>query len=362
MGKAKRLGRDEPGAPSGNVVALCEMMGDRGAMRWNLFQRAMLVTLIVTLFLIFVGGFVRAAGAGLGCPDWPRCFGHWWPPSGPEGLVGTEFEGQEDLFNARKMWIEYINRLVGMLVGLLILGTALISVGHWGRDKLLTLGSFGAAVLVAFQGWLGGEVVTSELEGRMVTVHMVVAVVLFSLLLWLLVRSFGLRARLGEGVGGRRWLWWLGWLMFAVTCVQVVLGSQVREILDAIASSVGAPGREDWLELVGWKFAIHRSFSWLPLVIGFGVLVVAWRGGGLGRGGWWLVGGMVGVLGVQLLSGLGLAFWGLPPALQVVHLGLSTMLASLAFLLGLVARGSVRTKVSEGVDCSVQRSGSGTGC
>jgi heme a synthase len=313
-------------------------------MRWNLFQRAMLVTLIVTLFLIFVGGFVRAAGAGLGCPDWPRCFGHWWPPSGPEGLAGTEFEGQEELFNAKKMWIEYVNRLVGMLVGLLILGTAVISLGHWGRDRLLTLGSFGAAVLVAFQGWLGGEVVASQLHGRMVTVHMAVAVALFSLLLWLLVRSFGPRARLGVGVGGRRWLWGLGWAMFAVTCVQVVLGSQVREMLDAIASSVGAPERGEWLELVGWQFAIHRSFSWVPLGIGLGLIVVAWRGGGLGRGGWWLVGGLGGVLGLQLLSGLGLAFLGLPPGLQVVHLGLSTMQASLAFLLGLVARRAVRAE------------------
>jgi len=92
------------------------------------FQRLSLITTLATFFLIFVGGLVRVSGAGLGCPDWPKCFGRWIPPLRAEDLPAG-FD--EQTFNVTLAWIEYINRLIGVIVGFLILATALMALKHF---------------------------------------------------------------------------------------------------------------------------------------------------------------------------------------------------------------------------------------
>src|SRR6185436_11022631 len=85
--------------------------------RLTSFQRLALWTTTTTYFLILVGGLVRASGAGLGCPDWPRCFGSWIPPASAADLP-PQFDPA--LFNSTLMWTEYLNRLLGVTVGFLI--------------------------------------------------------------------------------------------------------------------------------------------------------------------------------------------------------------------------------------------------
>ena len=84
-------------------------------MKLNLYQKTALSTIAATLFLIMVGGIVRAAGAGLGCPDWPKCYGLWIPPMHVSDLP-SGFD--VDSFNAFKTWTE------------LVWGKALGRVGH----------------------------------------------------------------------------------------------------------------------------------------------------------------------------------------------------------------------------------------
>ncbi|HEX4914405.1 MAG TPA: COX15/CtaA family protein, partial [Vicinamibacterales bacterium] len=91
-------------------------------MRLTSFQRLALWTTAATYFLILVGGLVRASGAGLGCPDWPRCFGSWIPPASAAALP-PQFDISQ--FNPTLMWTEYLNRLLGVIVGLLILATTI---------------------------------------------------------------------------------------------------------------------------------------------------------------------------------------------------------------------------------------------
>ena len=88
--------------------------------RFSSFQRLALWTTATTYLLILVGGLVRASGAGLGCPDWPRCFGGWIPPASAADLPPGFDPAQ---FNATLMWTEYLNRLLGVTVGLLVLAT-----------------------------------------------------------------------------------------------------------------------------------------------------------------------------------------------------------------------------------------------
>src|SRR5215510_3124703 len=112
--------------------------------RLSSFQRLALCTTVSTYFLILVGGLVRASGSGLGCPDWPRCFGSWIPPASVADLP-PEFD--PSLFNRAQMWTEYLNRLLGVAVGFLILATVVSCWRHHRRDPRI-LGATIAALLL----------------------------------------------------------------------------------------------------------------------------------------------------------------------------------------------------------------------
>src|SRR5436189_5228892 len=148
--------------------------------RLTSFQRLALLTTAATYFLILVGGLVRASGAGLGCPDWPRCFGSWIPPASAEQLP-PQFDPA--LFNPTLMWTEYLNRLLGVTVGFLILGTVVSAWRHHRHDPKILWPTVAAVLLTGFEGWLGGRVVAHGLAAWIVTVHLIVALVIVQLLL-----------------------------------------------------------------------------------------------------------------------------------------------------------------------------------
>src|SRR5690606_27411099 len=89
------------------------------------FQRWALLTTACTYLLIGIGGLVRATGSGLGCPDWPKCFDRWMPPT-DVSQVPSHIDPA--LFNFAKAWTEYLNRLAGVTVGILIFGTLVVAV------------------------------------------------------------------------------------------------------------------------------------------------------------------------------------------------------------------------------------------
>src|SRR5690625_5467001 len=135
-------------------------------MKLNLFQKSAIITVISTVGVILMGSLVRASGAGLGCPDWPRCFGMWIPP-----MTAAELPPQYDatLFNPLHTWLEYINRLTGALAGIMITITFFASFHYRKKDPVITIFSGLALVMVLFQAWLGGlrsEEHTSELQSR----------------------------------------------------------------------------------------------------------------------------------------------------------------------------------------------------
>jgi len=85
---------------------------------------------VVTYLLIFTGGLVRVSGSGLGCPDWPKCFGRWIPPTSVSQLPPDWDPAQ---FNFTLAWIEYLNRLFGVFTGLIILVAAILAVKHFAK-------------------------------------------------------------------------------------------------------------------------------------------------------------------------------------------------------------------------------------
>ena len=187
------------------------------------FRNIAVAATAATFLLIAVGGFVRAAGAGLGCPDWPRCFGRWIPPTEVSQLP-PEIDPAE--FDFALAWIEYVNRLLGVVVGLLIVAV-LVSAWHAHRRRPdILVPAAATALLVAFQGWFGGQVVAHELDPRLVTVHLFVALAIAGLLLHLVVRGFDAEGgRLPRPPSAAAPLFPIAVLVLGAAVVQVMLGA-----------------------------------------------------------------------------------------------------------------------------------------
>lgn len=298
-------------------------------MSLNAYQKTALVTIAATFFLIMVGGLVRAAGAGLGCPDWPHCFGSWIPPTSADQLVGTKWDPAK--FNVYQTWLEYINRLIGVTIGLLIILTAVRSIHYRKSKPLVFYGSIFAVLLVAFQGWLGGVVVKSELEAWIITAHMLTAMALVCLLIFLtyLASMEQLAITLPKTI--RTEYLALAYVLLVVLIVQLALGTQVREGID-IAMASAPDSRSEWLATVGTVHEVHRSFSWIVLIVAAALMARAIKLDPpfpirtLPKAIFVLV-------IAQILFGIGLAYLALPPPLQVLHLLFANLLIASTFVL-----------------------------
>lgn len=299
-------------------------------MNLNLYQKTATTTVVATILLILVGGLVRAAGAGLGCPDWPQCFGMWIPPTSAAELPAGY---DASLFNPFHTWLEYVNRLIGVLIGLLITATFIISFKYRKKDPVVTVASGIAFVLVLFQGWLGGQVVKSGLHAGMITIHMVVAMLILSTLLYASFRAMNDRLKIEIPQNIKRNLLWLGGGIFLLTMAQMVLGTQVRESVDFAKNVLELP-RESWIDSTGWVYAVHRSFSWLVVILAIGLLYYNRKTevpSRLQLTGWIIAG----LILFQILLGVGMERLGMPGAFQVLHLVSVSILicAELLFML-----------------------------
>ena len=311
---------------------------------------------------------MRSTGSGMGCPDWPKCFGSVIPPTAVEQLpenyqeiylekrlaknerfVATlsklgfnETANQlandksiqvEEEFNATKTWIEYINRLIGVVIGLLILATLLKSFSLWSQDKWITITAFLSLVLVAFTGWIGSIVVSTNLLAWMITVHMLLALALVAVLLYSHRRAARLLATKQVTNPMPRKIFGLLLVASILMLIQVILGTQVREGIDRVSFAMGNMFREEWVGKVGLVFLVHRSFSLVLLALH--VLYFVWafkfspRHSALTY--WNQV--LLLLILLEIVSGMGMAYFGVPAFLQPVHLLFGSMILGVQFIL-----------------------------
>jgi cytochrome c oxidase assembly protein subunit 15 len=301
--------------------------------RLTTFQRLALLTTASTYLLILVGGLVRASGAGLGCPDWPQCFGSWIPPLSAADLPPPFDRAQ---FNPVLMWTEYLNRLLGVTVGFLIFATMVVAIRVHRRTPRILWPTVLAFLLVGFEGWLGGVVVREELAAWIVTVHLIVALVIVSLLLYATVFAFFAETSRRRWSAGRPALAWTTLLLIVVTLGQVALGAQVREGID---EAIGAGTlRAAALAAVGAYDRWHRDVSLVVLGLVLVVLLQIWSGReqhpALVRATYLMVVLVAGQLGL----GLSLAYLGLTPAVQIAHLTVASLLLGTQTVMFLLAR------------------------
>ena len=279
--------------------------------RFTSFQRLALATTVTTYLLILVGGLVRASGAGLGCPDWPRCFGQWIPPSSAAELP-SQFDPK--LFNPTLMWTEYLNRLLGVTVGFLILATFVSAWRHHRREPRILWTTGVALLLTGFQGWLGGRVVAHELAPWIVTAHLIVALVIVQLLLYATVRTWRVTSgRLSPLVGA----------LIAVTMIQIGLGALVRGAVDLATDSGIA--RDSAIATVGLADHLHRNLALLVLVGVFIVVIVLRSKRAEPMTLRWAYVTLALAI-VQVAFGMLMVYVSLAPAAQVTHLTVASLL------------------------------------
>lgn len=307
------------------------------------FRRLTLNTVITLYCLIMVGGVVRSTGAGMGCPDWPKCFGSWIPPTEASQLplnykeiYGAKLKG-EVIFNPVKTWTEYVNRLCGVFTGIMIFITLLASVPYLKSNrKSLFFYSLLAFILVGFQGWLGAKVVSSELHPVTITVHMLLAIVIVFILIYLFIRSSYSVDIDGKAIRDKQFINGFSWVVLTLSLVQILLGTQVREVIDAATRTLGYEGRSEWISTLGVPFYVHRSFS---------ILVFAANVYWISRINKAIDGesrikqmakGCLAILAIEIVTGIIMAYFGVPPWAQPVHLTLAVIMIGLQFMMWLL--------------------------
>ena len=300
----------------------------------NRFHMVATLTFWATLSLVVAGGLVRATGAGLGCPDWPTCWGCWLPPmdlsdipsqvdkaGNPYYLDKLDRKQYLSKYDSTKMWIEYLNRVLGVLIGIFIIATFVTSLPLRKSRPRLFYGSLTALLMVIFQGWLGSIVVESELMPGMITLHMLLAMILLSLLISL--QAWSSPKPKGTILSGTR-------ILYGLIILQVILGTQVREKVDEFTKEPEGIARENWLDHAGLVDHLHRPLSLLVLGLSAWIFWSARKRSENNSLPTWILGCVLG----QILLGIVLAYAGLPPWSQTAHLVLGAGLLCLVYRAG----------------------------
>ncbi|WMJ74908.1 COX15/CtaA family protein [Cytophagaceae bacterium ABcell3] len=329
-----------------------------------------IITICTVYFLILVGGIVRSSGSGMGCPDWPKCFDQWVPPSSiselPENYKEIYVEKrrqknirfasmleflnynelaqtirndqsiyQEHEFNPTHTWIEYLNRVLGVITGFLILILFVASFKFKRQDFGIVILSLSVLLLVVFQGWLGSVVVSSNLMPFLITLHMVLAVVIVCLLIWVVTRSQKPNL-LVKHVDQNQYIQIIVWVLLAGSLFQIITGTRVREEIDMIAVSLGNENRAQWLSETGIAFLIHRSFALVLLALH---ILLFYKVHKYNRDHKLIYNSTVWVLGlliVEILLALILTYGGFPAFAQPLHLFIGCLLMGAQYYLAIL--------------------------
>lgn len=293
------------------------------------------ITVGAVIALILIGSLVRMTGSGMGCPDWPMCFGQIIPPTDVSQLpenYRTEFAvaGKEIAeFDAFKTWVEYLNRLFGVVVGLLGIVTLVTSYKARGEDKGLMWWSLGGLLLIILAGGIGAYVVKTDLSEGMITVHMVVALGVLTCYLWAYSRSKHAEVKSYWLSSPDKKSLYIGGAVLALIVSQIVLGTQVREQVDVLLKS--GVERSDWIDSLTGAYNIHKFSHYLVtggLVWWFSRL---WPRASRTVKNWMMV--VIACTLAEVLMGLGMHHIEVPPVLQPLHLLFASLLFAAVFLI-----------------------------
>ncbi len=304
------------------------------------YRKLAWVTAFFTFDLIVFGGFTRLTDSGLGCPDWPGCYGEANPFLAHEEISAAQSALPTGPVTVFKAWIEMIHRYLAMGVGVLIIALLAIGWRLWKREQAPRYAPALPALLlfwVCVQGAFGAWTVTLKLQPVIVTIHLLLGIGLLALLVWHAMRQSP-QPPLAASAASLRWP---AALALAVLFMQVALGGWVSTNYAALAcggfplcrgelmpSMDFAHGFTLWRELgmtragdylpfdalvaVHW---VHRVFAFVVVAV---VAAVGWRAAktdGTSR----LGKGLLAVILLQLATGIATVELNWPLTIAVLH-------------------------------------------
>lgn len=350
-------------ALTGLLVALPPLLVVFRSRDSNKYRKLAWVTLFLTFDLIMFGAFTRLTDSGLGCPDWPGCYGHANPLQAHAHISAAQLALPSGPVTAMKAWIEMIHRYFAMAVGVLIIALTVIAWRNWRHaargDARFSpwLPSFLLA-FVCLQGAFGAWTVTLKLQPLIVTIHLLLGMGLLGLLTWL-AASQDAHPPLREGARGMRIA---ATLALVALALQIALGGWVSTNYAALACNDFPYCQGSWVPAMDfdngftlWRHLgktadgeflpfpalvaihwIHRMFA----VIAIGLVAYAahkaHKSPGLRQIGRWA---MI-VIALQLATGVSTVFFDWPLALAVLHNGGAALMVVLLTMLNYRARRS----------------------
>ena len=318
---------------------------------------------LFSVYLIFIAGsIVRMTGSGMGCPDWPKCFGYLIPPTNESQILwqanksytkGAAIVKNDTLYIAQKKfetlntfnqknwkpytkhtytkfnvyhtWTEYINRLASAVSGVCFLFLIAVSLKFRKENKWIPILSFGAFLLMLFEAWLGMKVVESVLNPSTITLHMVAGLIIIAILLVLIYITKDDKNIKEKDTTFTRLLW----IATIFSLIQIALGTQVRQYVDEQVKILGFENKNLSLLAPELKFYIHRSFTIAIVLINFWLF---YRNEQLKLGhtkiNWILF-----LLGIETLTGILMYYGEFPMGTQAIHLLFGVLLFSIQIYL-----------------------------
>ena len=333
----------------------------------NRFPTIVKVTLD-SLYLIFLAGsIVRMTGSGMGCPDWPKCFGYYIPPTSEEQITwqpnstyekGMIIIKNEELYVAEKnvttlsefdisnwkeytkheyatfnkfhTWVEYINRLITVLSGFIFLFLIAASLKFRKENKWIPIIAFSAFFLMLVEAFLGKLVVDSNLKPTMITLHMVIGLFIIGFILRLLfiIRKektvFKYHSLFNK----------LLIISIVFSLIQIAMGTQVRQFIDEQVKLFGFENKEYSLMNPSFKFYFHRSFTIAIILVNFGLFYL----NQLHNLGYSLVKWILVLLFLETITGILMYYAEFPLGTQAIHLLSGALLFGVQFYLWLQSR------------------------
>lgn len=324
------------------------------------FNKLAKISLVCIYLIIIAGAVVRMTGSGMGCPDWPKCFGYYIPPTEVSGIkfkpehqyksghviqfndvfyyAKSDFISTNKLdlnnwekntkhsyntFNVTHTWIEYINRLFTALAGIPILLLFFVSFRLWKSKKHLTIASILVLLGMGFEAWLGKTVVDSNLLPYKITIHMMGSFIIIALLLYCIYKS-----QKNKLINFPPLFKFVLIGSISLTFIQVFLGTQVRQFVDEQVLSIGYE-KHLWLENPNTQFYIHRTLSILVIIVNVWLYIMN-KNEKINSP---LIKYIILVLGSEVVTGILMYYLNFPFTTQPLHLVLSALLFGLQFYL-----------------------------
>ena len=322
----------------------------------NKFDFSLRASIILIFLVIAAGATVRVTGSGMGCPDWPKCFGYIIPPTQRVQLdwkssvfyhkneviiieeslrvAKRDFKSGElfnennwapylkhdyAVFNVYHTWIEFINRLIGVIAGIATLSMLFFSIKFWKKNKIIVIGSLLVVMSMGFQAWLGKEVVDSNLLPLKITFHMIMALAILALLIFILHLTKNEKICLKNN----KKIVYITLIGFILTLIQIFSGTQVRQFIDLQMNEYPI-NHGLWLKFAPIKFYFHRSFSIIILVTHLYLFIEFYRNNFIPNA----LKVMIATIGLEILTGVLMYYMNFPVSTQPIHLFLATIIFS----------------------------------